>query len=64
MADDLIYTDEGFPHGLRCIDCDHLFSDGERYARRLLSMTEFMDEPAFITEVVCVPCSLKGAVTA
>jgi len=60
---DLIYTDAKFPHGLRCIDCDHLFEEGERYSDRLIWMAEFRGEPASVCEVICVPCALKGAVT-
>jgi hypothetical protein len=63
-ATDLTYTDEAFPHGLKCIDCDHLFIDGERYSRRLVGMAEFAGEPANVCELVCVPCALSGAVTA
>lgn len=64
MSGDLIYSAEKFPHGLRCCDddCDHLFTEGERYSQRLTGMTTFAGEPANIVEIVCVPCGLKGAV--
>lgn len=60
-ADDLIYTPEAFPHGLRCMDCGHLFSRGERYSQRLTGMATFADESANVVELTCVPCGLSGA---
>jgi hypothetical protein len=49
------YREEDWPHGLRCIDCDRLLADGDRYATRL---TGFQDEIP-ITEVVCLECALN-----
>jgi hypothetical protein len=61
-TEDQVYTNERFPHGLRCMDCDHPFAEGERYSRRVVGMTEFSGDPAFVSEIVCVPCGLRGAV--
>jgi len=59
--EDCIFTLEKFRYGLRCMDCKYRFEQpGERYVRRLSSMTEFMGEAAFIVEIVCVPCGLKS----
>ena len=53
------YWDEDWPWGLRCIDCDRPFGEGDRFASRLIGMTEMGDDPAAILEIVCLECALQ-----
>lgn len=53
-----VYVPEEWPHGLRCMDCNDLFIEGQPIAERLTGMTEVEGEPAFSIEIICVPCSL------
>lgn len=55
MTGGLIFTEEDWPHGLRCLDCSAKFEDGSPYSKRLVGITA-SDNP--ITEIVCVPCGL------
>jgi hypothetical protein len=64
MNDPRVYAAEDWPHGLRCMDCEALFADGQPIAERLTALTEYADEPAFVVDVICVGCSVAGAVTA
>jgi hypothetical protein len=41
-----------------CMDCDRPFELGERYASRL---TGFVGDVP-VTETICVPCGMRGAV--
>jgi len=49
------YTAEEWPYGLRCIDCDKRFEEGDRYATRLEG---FINELP-LTEVICLECALS-----
>lgn len=49
----MIYRDEDFPMGLRCPDCGHVFTDGERYSSVL---TGFQDDIP-MTRLVCPECA-------
>jgi hypothetical protein len=56
MSDDfrletLIVTPEGFPHGLRCMDCNEVIPNGDAYAHRATDNPE-------IAEIVCLSCGL------
>ena len=55
------YKNEDWPHGLRCIDCDKLMQEGDRYATRLIGMSEYAFEPAVVSEVICLECALTAA---
>lgn len=50
-----------WPHGLRCMDCQQTFEPGDTIAERLVSM-DYTEggEPAFVVDLICVPCSLKA----
>lgn len=48
-----VYSDLDWEHGLACMDCSHVFSEGDRYMERLYAFAE--DAP--VVEVVCVPCA-------
>jgi RNase P subunit RPR2 len=52
----LVYREEEWPHGLRCAQCDHLLSDGERYSQRLHGFQD--DVPILL--VVCASCAVVG----
>jgi hypothetical protein len=59
----LRYQSAEWPHGLRCIECDHLFSEGQPYSERLDSIADPVPgltgpDPVPITEIVCVPCGM------
>lgn len=51
---ELIVTEEDWPHGLRCLDCDSELSVGAAYSKRLVGI--FDGSP--IVELVCAPCGL------
>lgn len=51
---DLTVTREGFPHGLRCIDCHERIPPGANYWPRLIEVRA----DAFITELICLSCAL------
>lgn len=55
-----LFDSSEWPHGLRCMDCEDAFVDGQPIAKRLVSMTEYADEPAFVAEVICVGCSVAS----
>jgi hypothetical protein len=51
---ELIVTEEDWPHGLRCLDCNAELGAGTTYSKRLVAV--FEDSP--IVELVCAPCGL------
>jgi hypothetical protein len=51
---DLIVTEEEWPHGLRCLECDAELGAGDAYSKRLVAF--FQGSP--IVELVCAPCGL------
>jgi hypothetical protein len=53
--DQLIITQEDWPHGLRCMDCEAELDEGTAYSKRLVGIAA-SGEP--ISEIVCVPCGL------
>lgn len=52
---EMTVTREGFPHGLRCIDCHERIPEGANYSQRLEGV---MDDDTYVVEIVCVPCAL------
>ena len=57
----MIYASEDWPYGLRCLDCERKFLEGDLICRRLTGITE---DGTFQTEIVCPQCDLEGALTA
>lgn len=57
------YTDEDWPHGLRCTECDTLFVEGMPISERFLGISEmqFDGEPVFILDIVCAGCATVTA---
>jgi hypothetical protein len=49
-------TDEEFPFGLRCADCDVLIEPGDHYSQRLEGFVD--DVP--LTVLTCVPCGYQS----
>jgi hypothetical protein len=58
------YHAEDWDNGLRCVDCMAEFVEGQPIASRLISMTYVGAEPAYVVEIVCVPCFLGETVAA
>jgi hypothetical protein len=63
--EDLIVTEEAWPYGLRCMDCDVKMNEGTAYSKRLVGITsspadedDSSDCAYPIVEIVCVPCGL------
>lgn len=57
MTDDLlVVTEEDFPHGLRCAECNRELPPGERYSEKLDGFIG--DTPTVI--LVCVTCATHG----
>lgn len=54
----MAFDPEQWPHGLRCMDCDREFVEGQPVAERLTAMTEHQGEPAAVVDIVCVSCAL------
>jgi hypothetical protein len=54
IDENLIVSEEDWPHGLRCIGCDEKLTAGMAYSERLLAFQD--DLP--VVEIVCVPCGL------
>ena len=52
-----LYTDEDWPHGLRCAACDVLFVEGQPISQRLDSFV--YDIPVVV--ITCVGCAMVGA---
>jgi hypothetical protein len=50
------YFDHDWEHGLACMDCLHVFREGDQYAERLYAFAD--DAP--MVEVVCVACATAG----
>jgi hypothetical protein len=48
------YSDEEWPHGMRCAECDRLFEDGDEYEAVLHSM---MAEGVPMLLVLCYVCA-------
>jgi hypothetical protein len=58
MTDENVYRAHDWPHGLRCGECSHLFTDGERIVDQLNCLID--DIPC--TTPVCEPCGLEKPV--
>lgn len=56
---DLVVTQEEWPYGLRCVDCDQRLDEGTVYSKRLIGLT-YDGTP--ITEITCVICALPSVV--
>jgi hypothetical protein len=60
--DELVVTEERWPYGLRCMDCNAQLTEGTAYSKRLVGVTSCEgDSSDFgypIVEIVCVPCGL------
>jgi hypothetical protein len=62
--DDLVVTEEAWPYGLRCLDCNTKLGEGTAYSKRLVGITsaaaeeDCSDLGCPIVEIVCVPCGL------
>jgi hypothetical protein len=57
----LRFSADDWPYGLRCLDCDRTFSEGDRYSTRLIGLVQCPDpdaETAGLTEVACLGCAL------
>ena len=54
----MTYDPDDWPHGLRCMDCDREFVEGMPISQRIVAMSHYEDEPAFITEIICSGCVL------
>lgn len=48
-----VYSDEVFPMGLMCPDCQHVFRDGEAYSSVLVAFQD--DVP--VSRLVCAVCA-------
>jgi hypothetical protein len=48
-----VVTEQGFPHGLRCIRCDERIPVGDTY----VSVPNGMAGDAFVSELVCHGCA-------
>jgi len=46
------YCDDDWPHGLRCGQCRHLFSESQRY----IAQPDAFIEDALLTKIVCLAC--------
>jgi hypothetical protein len=58
---ELIYTEEEFPHGLMCSECDHIFTvEGEAFSYKLISIGD--DKIRDVVLIVCTTCGLNGVV--
>jgi hypothetical protein len=62
-VDELVVTEEAWPYGLRCMDCNMNMGEGTAYSKRLVGITGPADgdDPSSchpIVEIVCVPCGL------
>ena len=53
-VEQLIVSEEAWPHGLRCMDCDARMEEGAAYSKRLVAITDHHP----VVEIVCVPCGL------
>lgn len=53
------FDPDDWEHGLRCMDCNREFVEGQPIAERLEAMTEFEGRPAVVVELICVECSLS-----
>lgn len=49
----IVYRQDDWPHGLSCMDCPHVFDEGDRYTERLYAFVE--DVP--MVEIVCLRCA-------
>jgi hypothetical protein len=49
----LLYRESGWPHGLMCAECPHIFREGERYTTDLYAFSE----DVAMVRVLCVPCA-------
>jgi hypothetical protein len=62
--DELVVTEEAWPYGLRCMDCNTKMKDGTAYSKRLVGITgpAEEDDPSDygspVVEIVCVPWGL------
>jgi hypothetical protein len=45
-----------WPHGVRCAECDHLFTEGEPYHQTLQSMFE---DGTPVLLIVCGDCAIR-----
>lgn len=52
---DFIIDKAEWPHGVRCMDCDRLFEDGEAY------WEDSTDDD--VVELVCLTCAVNRRVT-
>lgn len=52
-----LYTEEEWPHGLRCAACDEVFVEGQPIAERLEAFQD--DIPVVV--ITCVGCAFSGA---
>lgn len=50
----LIVSEEAWPHGLRCMDCDARMEEGAAYSKRLVGITDGCP----VVEIVCLLCGL------
>lgn len=60
MNEVLVVTDEHFPYGVRCYDCEQIMEPGTAYSERL----DGMIGDVFGVVLLCVPCALSGVVDA
>lgn len=51
------YDPDQWPHGLRCIDCERLLGEGDRYATRLEAIS---GDGIPIVEIICLECALSA----
>jgi hypothetical protein len=58
VNDARIFDPGDWPHGLRCMDCDQPFVEGQPISERLVAMGKYADDPAVVVELVCVGCNL------
>jgi hypothetical protein len=63
--DELIVSEDGWPYGLRCMDCGTSMKEGTAYSKRLVGVASCAADEADssdcgypIVEIVCVPCGL------
>jgi hypothetical protein len=62
--DELVVTEEAWPYGVRCLDCNTKMGEGTAYSKRLVGITSPTGEEDSsdlgypIVEIVCVPCGL------
>lgn len=61
MAEPMLYVEDDWPHGLRCMDCGCLFVERMPICERLYAMAELGDDPVACVHIVCAACDVtKG----